>query len=200
MPDPLSFYFDFSSPYSFVAAQKIDALAARHGRTVDWRPFLLGVVFKRCGMPLMVEQPMKGEYSRHDFLRSMRYHGVEGHIPKDFPVATTAAARGFYWLAEADPELAVPYAKAMFLAYFRDGRPIGTRDTVIAIAEEVGADGAAFANALQDPAMKDRTRDAVEEAIARGVFGAPMVFVDGEAFWGLDRLTMVDDWLFRGGW
>ena len=72
---PLQFFFDFSSPYGYLAAQKIDALAAQHGRTVDWRPMLLGVVFKQTGGAPLTEVPVKGPYSKHDFARSARFHG-----------------------------------------------------------------------------------------------------------------------------
>jgi len=78
MSAPIEFYFDLSSPYGFLAAQKIDALAAKHGRSVDWRPVLLGVMFKETGMAPLTEIPLKGEYSKRDFARSARFHGIAG--------------------------------------------------------------------------------------------------------------------------
>jgi len=90
---PILFYFDFSSPYSYLASEKIDALAARFGRKVKWKPLLLGIVFKTTGAVPLTQAPLKGEYSRHDFERSARYLGVPFKLPEKFPVATQAAAR-----------------------------------------------------------------------------------------------------------
>ena len=75
-PAPLEFHYDFSSPYGYLAAQKIGALAARHGRTVEWNPILLGVVFRQTGTAPLTEIPLKGEYSKRDFARSARFHGL----------------------------------------------------------------------------------------------------------------------------
>ena len=75
MTPPIDFYFDFSSPYGYLAAQKIEALAAKHGRAVDWHPVLLGVVFRQTGTAPLTDVPLKGDYSRRDFERSARFHG-----------------------------------------------------------------------------------------------------------------------------
>lgn len=97
MPVPIDFYFDFSSPYGYLAAQKIDELAARHGRQVKWRPILLGVVFKQTGAAPLTLIPLKGEYSVHDFSRSARFLDVPYTHPQNFPLATQHAARTYYW-------------------------------------------------------------------------------------------------------
>ena len=102
MSGSIDFYFDFSSPYGYLAAERIDGIAERHGRTVAWRPFLLGAVFQRIGGSPLVDQPMKGPYSRHDMLRSARLHGIAFSVPDNFPVNSIAACRAFYWLAESD--------------------------------------------------------------------------------------------------
>ena len=81
MPAPIEFYFDFSSPFGYLASEKIDALAAKHGREVLWRPFLLGATFKTTGLGPLVSVPMKGEYSKHDFIRSARLYGVTFKLP-----------------------------------------------------------------------------------------------------------------------
>jgi 2-hydroxychromene-2-carboxylate isomerase len=97
MAAPIDFYFDFSSPYGYLAAQKIDALAAKYGRAVDWRPVLLGVIFKETGMAPLTVVPLKGEYSKRDFARSARFHGITGfRMPSKFPIpaqAPSATAR-----------------------------------------------------------------------------------------------------------
>jgi len=200
MAAALDFYFDFSSPYGYFAAERIDAIAARHARAVDWRPFLLGVVFKTTGQTPLTEQPLRGDYARRDFARSARLYGLPFTWPERFPIPTQAAARAFYWLDAREPEAARALAKALYRAYFGAGRDISPPAVVIDIAAGLGVDGAALATALNDADVKDRLRRSTEAAIARGVFGSPMVFVDGEPFWGADRLDQVDRWLATGGW
>jgi len=98
MAAPIDFYFDFSSPYGFLAAQKIEALAEKHGRAVDWHPMLLGVVFKETGAAPLTMVPLKGDYSRRDFERSARYHGIAGfRMPPKFPIASQAPAEESRW-------------------------------------------------------------------------------------------------------
>ena len=200
MAAPLEFHFDFSSPYGYLAAQKIEALAARHGRAVDWRPMLLGAAFKQSGMAPLTEIPLKGDYSRRDFARSARYHGVaEFRMPEKFPIPTQAAARIMLWAKAGDAALGVRVAKALYRAYFHEGRDISSPDVAADVAAEAGADRAGARAAVDDPAMKDALKREVDGAIGRGVFGSPFVFVDGEPFWGIDRFEQIDRWLATGG-
>jgi 2-hydroxychromene-2-carboxylate isomerase len=200
MSEPILFYFDFSSPYGFMASERIEALAARHGRSVDWRPMLLGVAFKQTGAAPLTSVPLKGDYSKRDFLRSARYHGIEGfRMPSRFPIATQAPGRLVTWLKRDDPHAAVRVAKALYSAYFRGDRDISDPEIAADIAAEAGIDRAAARAALDDPAVKDAFRREVDDAIARGVFGSPFLIVDGEPFWGFDRFDQVDRWLATGG-
>lgn len=200
MPAPIEFYFDLSSPYGFLASHGIEALAAKHGRSVDWRPVLLGPMFKETGMAPLTEIPLKGAYAKHDFARSARFHGIEGfRQPSRFPVPTQAAARIVLWLKARDAALAVRVVKAYYRAYFVDDVDISDPDTAAAIAAAQGVDRDAARAAVDDPAWKDALRNEVTTAIARGVFGSPFVFVDGEPFWGLDRFPQIDRWLATGG-
>jgi 2-hydroxychromene-2-carboxylate isomerase len=200
MKAPIEFYFDFSSPYGYLASHKIDALAAKHGRSVDWRPMLLGFVFKQTGTAPLTMIPLKGEYSKRDMMRSARYHGIEDfRMPSPFPIPTQAAARVMLWAKADDPALAVRIAKALYRSYFYDGRDISNADVVADIAAATGADRAKARASMDDPAIKDALKREVDGAIARGVFGSPFVFVDGEPFWGLDRFDQVDRWLASGG-
>jgi 2-hydroxychromene-2-carboxylate isomerase len=199
MNSPIEFYFDLSSPYGYLAAQKIDALAAKHGRSVDWRPILLGVMFKATGMAPLTEVPMKGDYSKRDFPRSARFHGLSFRMPSRFPVPTQAAARIILWVKGQDPARAVRVAKAMFHAYFVDDIDISDPEAAAAIAAREGVDPVAARAAVDDPVVKDALRREVEQALARGVFGSPFLIVDGEPFWGLDRFDQIDKWLATGG-
>lgn len=201
MTAPLDFYFDFSSPYAYIAAMRIDALAAKHGRDVNWHPMLLAFAFKAIGTQPLVQYPIKGDYARHDFLRSARELDIPLALPEKFPVGTVAAARAVMWLKQQLPDQAVPFAKAIFQAYFVAGRDISAPDVVYAVAGELGIDVAALQAGCESEAIKAALKQAVDDAVSqRGVFGAPFIFADGEPFWGADRLDMLDRWLARGGW
>ncbi len=200
MAAPIDFYFDFSSPYGYLAAQKIEALADKYGRAVDWHPVLLGVIFKQTGMAPLTMVPLKGEYARRDFERSARFHGIAGfRMPPKFPIASQAPARIVLWLKARDPALATRVIKALYRAFFTAGVDISDPDAAASVAAREGVDGAVARAAIDDPAIKDALRREVEQAIARGVFGSPFIVVDGEPFWGLDRLDQVERWLSTGG-
>ncbi|NTV11659.1 MAG: 2-hydroxychromene-2-carboxylate isomerase [Zoogloea sp.] len=199
MSAPIDFYFDFSSPYGYFASEKIDALAARYGREVNWRPILLGPAFKATGSAPLAGVPLKGEYSLHDFQRTARYLDVPFRQPSTFPIATHYAARAFMWLEGRDSGLARAFAHAAYRAFFADDVDISGADVVLDIAEAQGADRIALAEAIVSDAMKLRLRNAVEEAIGRGVFGSPYIVIDGEPFWGVDRLPQIEKWLAEGG-
>ena len=184
MKAPLDFYFDFSSPYGYLAAQKIDALAAKHGRTVTWRPMLLGAAFKATGATPLPSVPIKGEYAKRDFLRSARFHDIPFRIPDVFPISTLHACRAFYATGN------VQLAKSLFKAYFVDNVNIGEADNVLKIAASLG-----LKPNLNDQALKDKTRAEVDAAVAKGVFGSPYIVVDGEPFWGMDRFEQLERWM-----
>ncbi len=197
---PIDFYFDFSSPYGYLASERIDGLAGKHGRAVTWRPILLGVIFRVTGQSPLTEQPLRGDYARRDFARSARLYGVRFVIPDPFPISTLAAARAYYWLGERDPAAARALAHGVFRAYFGEGRDMSSAEAVVGVAEALGIDGGELADVLRDPAVKERLKAEVQAAIERGVFGSPTIVVDGEPFWGADRLDHVDRWLETGGW
>lgn len=188
MKAPIDFYFDFSSPYGYLASHKIEPLAARYDRGVTWRPMLLGAAFKATGGAPLPMIPLKGDYAKRDFLRSARFHDVEFRIPDPFPVSTVAACRAFYFLN--DEKDRVKLAKALFRAYFAEGVNIGEADNVLKIAGGIGCKPD-----INDQAVKDKTRAEVDAALARGVFGSPFIIVDGEPFWGVDRFDQLERWL-----
>ncbi|HEY7744290.1 MAG TPA: 2-hydroxychromene-2-carboxylate isomerase [Burkholderiales bacterium] len=200
MANPIDFYFDFSSPYGYLASTRIEAVAAKHGRNVTWRPHLLGAVFKINGQQPLASIPLKGVYTAHDLARSARLLKVPFKLPTKFPVGATAPSRAFYWVSDRDPALAKRLAQALYHAYFAEDRDISSPEVTANIAAKTGVDRAALAQALEDPAVKERLRTEVDAAIERGVFGSPYIVVDGEPFWGADRLDQVDRWLETGGW
>ncbi|MCC7487661.1 MAG: 2-hydroxychromene-2-carboxylate isomerase [Burkholderiales bacterium] len=200
MANPIDFYFDFSSPYGYFAGSKIDAIAARHGRGVTWRPILLGAVFKITGGQPLPTIPLKGSYAAHDLARTARLIGVPFRMPSKFPVSGAAPSRAYYWVAGRDPVLAKQLALALHRAYFVEDRDISNPEVTGNVAAKLGIEKAALLQALGEPAVKERLKTEVDAAIERGVFGSPYVVVDGEPFWGSDRLDQVERWLATGGW
>ena len=200
MTQPLGFYFDFSSPYGYLAAQRIDALAARHGRSVDWHPILLGVIFGITGQTPLIAQPLRGPYFRHDLLRLAREWQVPFVFPEHFPFHSVAASRAFYWLKDRSGEQAVALARAVLDAYWGQGRDGARPEQVAEIAGGLGVDREELKAALASPELKARLRQEVDDAVALGIFGSPTVTVDGELFFGCDKFEQLERWLERGGW
>ncbi|MBI4756803.1 MAG: 2-hydroxychromene-2-carboxylate isomerase [Betaproteobacteria bacterium] len=210
MAAAIDFYFDFSSPYGYFGAAEIDDLAQRHGRRVIWHPVLLGALYKSIGTGPNIGYPHKGEYFYRDAARTARFLGLPYRLPSHFPVATQVAARAFYVIADGAPdatpakpqmrkERARDFALACLRAYFVDDIDIGEPARVLDIAAVLGEDRARLAAALEDPAVKQRLREANDAALARGVFGSPFFIVDDERFWGSDRLSQLERWLAEGG-
>jgi 2-hydroxychromene-2-carboxylate isomerase len=199
MPQPIEFFFDFSSPYGYLASRVIDRIGAKHGREVVWKPILLGAVFKLTGMAPLVSIPMKGEYVQRDFARFARLLGVEFKLADNFPFSSIHAVRSFWWVEERDPRGAHDLAAHLFNKAF-SGHDIASAQAVAIAASEIGIDSAALLAGIESQEVKDRTRAENDAAIARGIFGSPYIFVDGEPFWGADRLDQVEKWLETGGW
>lgn len=200
MPRQIEFYFDFSSPYGYLASTRIEALAARHGIAVRWRPILLGAIFKISGVVPIALVPLKSTYFYRDIARFARLLDVPLEMPAVFPFGTVTACRAFYLVERDDPAAAVRLAKAIFQAAFAGGRDICPVEHIGEIAASAGFDGDAIMAGIQQVEVKNILKAAVDEAVERGVFGSPYIIVDGEPFWGADRLDQVDAWLTRGGW
>jgi 2-hydroxychromene-2-carboxylate isomerase len=199
MNAPIDFWFDFSSAYSYISNEWIDALAARHGRTVRRHAMLLGVTFQAAELKSPVSHPIKREYTLHDFARSARFEGVPATWPAQFPIGTQNAARVFWWLNDAVSEgAAAQWARTAFRAYFARGIALNDPAALKALAVESGLDGAAAEAAWNDPQWKARLKAACDAAIAAGMFGAPYFVVDGEPFWGNDRKPQIERWLASG--
>ncbi len=195
----IDFYFDFSSPYSYIANEWIDALAARHLRTVRRHAILLGVTFAVAELKSPVAYPLKREYSLRDFARSARFEGLPYIHPQPFPLATQNAARVFWWQHDSVGESAAAHwARSALRALFTRGVRLDDADALQALAAESGLDGAAARAAWGDAQWKERLKRANDRAIAVGVFGAPFFVIDGEPFWGNDRKPQIERWLASG--
>ena len=195
---PIDFYFDFSSPYSYIASEWIEALAARHARTVRWHAMLLGATFQAAELKSPVAYPIKREYSLHDFSRSARFAGVPFTLPPKFPVPTQNAARVYWWLQSQEEERAAAWAHAGLRALFTREADLSDPARLKALAGEFGIDGNEVEAVWSDPKWKDKLRQVNDAAISAGVFGAPFFFVDGEPFWGNDRRPQIERWLSHG--
>jgi len=199
MASDIDFYFDFSSPYGYFASTRIDALAAGYGRKVKWHPVLLGVVFKKSGAAPLTMVPLKGEYSRHDFARSARFHGIPFNMPTTFPIASQNAARTMLWLQNQGKEdQAIAFAKAAYHAFFVDGQDISDLTKLQPVMAQQGMDVATVTEAINEPTIKEQLKKEVEQAIELGVFGSPYMIVDGEPFWGFDRFEQLEALLKNG--
>jgi 2-hydroxychromene-2-carboxylate isomerase len=196
----IDFYFDFYSPYGYLASLRIEKIAARHGCRVNWKPFMLGATFSITGHQPLTNTPMMADYALLDLQRSARLQGANFRMPDDFPKAALSCSRAFYALVDEEPEAAVALAKAIYGAIFGDGKD-GTQVELIAeLANNLGIDTDSLIPALQDQTIKDRLKAETQAAIDRGVFGSPFIMVGDEPFWGNDRLDQLDRWLETGGW
>ncbi|WP_330902975.1 2-hydroxychromene-2-carboxylate isomerase [Sphingopyxis jiangsuensis] len=194
-------YFDFVSPYGWIAAEKIGEVAARFARPLRWHPILLKVtVLDAMGLPPPLETPLKGPYLRHDIARSLRHHGLRLTDSARFGFSSLAAARAAIWARRAAPDHLHALILALYRAHWSGGRDISRDDTVLDVIAEIGLPRSGAAEALQSDAIKKALADEVAAAICAGVFGSPTFVVDGETFWGADRIPMVEAWIASGGW
>lgn len=199
--DPIAFYFDIFSPFAYLASHRIDQIAARHQRTTDWRPVLVGItVLKVMGMKPLMEYPLKGPYLRRDAERLSQmwnvpfaFHGLKGHNSLN-------AMRAYVWLKQSDPALAKRFAQAMYRRLWVDGLDITLPEAVAAEAEKIGINTTELLAALLSDPVKQTLKSDVESAINNGVFGVPFIIADGEPFFGCDHLPMLEHWLEHGRW
>jgi 2-hydroxychromene-2-carboxylate isomerase len=200
MPAPIDFYYDYSSPYGYFASTRVDAIAAKHDRTVDWHPILLGAVFKVSGSAPLTSLPLKGDYAKRDIERCARLMGVPYKYPPKFPISTQTAARMTLWAQSLDQGRAKRLAAALYAGYFAEERDITSAEVCGDIAAHCGFDRAQAIQAINEQSVKDKLKTEVDIAIARKVFGSPYLIIDGEPFWGADRLEHAERWLATGGW
>ncbi len=199
MSTPLQFYFDFSSPYGYFAAVRIDELAAEFGRQVDWHPVLLGVIFKTTETKPLLNLPLKGPYSRHDLIRTARHHQIAFKLPTVFPIATHQTARAMLWIQNKHgKDMAKQFARKCYQAYFVDDINISEVDVILKIAADCGVNSNEVASGIQLQEIKDQLKTEVDAALSQGIFGSPFVVVDGEPFWGFDRFYQIEALLKHG--
>lgn len=188
----VSFFFDVSSPFAYLAATQIEAVAQRRGARVRWRPFLLGALFKSIGtadVPLFTMPQAKQRLAGIDMQRWAAHHGVPFRFPSRFPMNTVKALRMILQLPdEQRPALAL----ALLRAYWADDRDVDDDAVLAAVAASVGLDGGALLAGAKSDAVKAQLRAATADAERAGLCGAPSFLVGDLLFWGQDRLLFVD--------
>jgi 2-hydroxychromene-2-carboxylate isomerase len=191
----LDFWYEFASTYSYLAAMRIEALAKAGGVHVNWRPFLLGPIFKAQGMDTSPFNlfPLKGKYMWRDMARCAEHLNLAKFLaPKTFPANPLNASR---LAVSFEGESRKEFSRAVYSAEFTEGKDISDKTTLAEILKKLGRDPEmSFAKASEQP-VKDKLRAETEEAQKLGIFGAPnFVTTDGELFWGNDRLEQALAW------
>lgn len=191
MTKTIEHYFDFGSPTSYLAWTQLPKIAADCGALIDWRPMLLGGVFKATGNSSPVTVPAKGRWMHDDILRWARRYGVGFAFNPHFPINTLTLMRGATGIQLRDPQRFERYLETIYAAMWRAPCNLGDPAVLESVLGDAGFDAAEFIELVGDPEIKARLAATTDEAIARGVFGAPTSFVGTQMFFGQDRLDFV---------
>jgi 2-hydroxychromene-2-carboxylate isomerase len=198
MPEPIRLYLDFASPYSYFALAPLQRLAQENGRALELRPILLWAVFKQQGVTNPIEKPARRSYFLQDVVRTAAFFGVPFQVPNPLQISAHLAARLFYaWTAER-PADAPRLASEIFAAFFVDGRDITTAESLAALPCLSGQAPDALRDMIEGAQGRSRLSEAVDEAVVAGVTGVPFTVLDGESFFGADRLPQIA-WRLAGG-
>lgn len=189
----VEFYFDVGSPAAYLAFKRLPAICAKARAKVDYKPMLLGGVFQATGNQSPMAVQAKGRYIMADFERFARRHGIGFSHNPFFPINTLTLMRGATGLQLRDPPRLLHYVDAVFRAIWAEGKDMNDPAVVAGVLQGAGFDPKALLALAGDPEVKDRLKAVTQEAVARGVFGAPTFFVDGQMYWGQDRLDFVQD-------
>lgn len=191
MAREVEFFFDYGSPFSYLADTRLKGLAERTGACVIYRPMLLGGVFKETGNSSPIAIEAKRRYMMADLERWAKHYGVPPLRNAYFPINTIRLMRG----AVAGERLGVfaQYHRAIYDAFWRDGLNLGEAAVVREVLMRAGLDAELIAALSEEHAVKEALRASTEAAVARGAFGAPTFFVGDQMFWGNDRLIFVEE-------
>lgn len=187
----VGFFWDVASPYTYLAATQLDALAARTGAALDWRPFLLGGVFRATGNQAPAAIPAKMQYMQADLARWARHYRVPFTFPKLFPLRSVLPQRlACAALGHRDKPSRLPLA--LMHAYWVEGQDLSQPQALAGVCKTLGLDADALLAAAEQPPAKDLLRANTDEAVRRGAFGAPSLFLGEHLFWGNDRLALLE--------
>jgi 2-hydroxychromene-2-carboxylate isomerase len=189
----VEFWFDVGSPAAYLAWTQLPRIAQEMGASIAYRPFLLGGVFQATGNRSPMEVPAKGQYMQGDLQRYARRYGVEFRHNPHFPINTLMLMRGALGLQMREPQKMQAYVDAVFRAIWVDAKNMNDPATVGAVLQQAGFDAQQLLALTADPEVKEQLKTVTQEAVARGVFGAPTFFVGDQMFWGQDRLDFVKE-------
>jgi len=187
------FFFDFGSPTAYLAWTQLPGICAAAGADLAYRPMLLGGVFQATGNASPVSVPAKGKYMLADMARFARRYGVPMRFNPHFPINTLQLMRAAVAVQSRMPGRFVDYVTAVFESTWVEARNMGDPATVAEVLQRAGFDVKAILDLASDPAVKESLKSNTEEAVRRGAFGAPTMFVGKEMFFGQDRLDFVRD-------
>jgi len=190
-PKRVEYFFDFGSPTSYLAWTQLPRIASEAGAEIVWRPMLLGGVFKATGNASPVSVPAKGRWMNHDIRRWAERYGVPFLHNPHFPINTLTLMRGATGLQMRSPQEFLRYLELIHRGMWEQGANLGDPAVLASTLAAAGFETQAFAALVADPQVKARLVTTTEEAVARGVFGAPTFFVGDEMFFGQDRLDFV---------
>jgi 2-hydroxychromene-2-carboxylate isomerase len=193
MAKMVEFYFDVGSPAAYLAWTQMPRLVKETGAQVAYRPFLLGGVFQATGNRSPTEVPAKGRYMMDDLQRFARRYGVEFRSNPHFPINTLMLMRGATGLQLRTPSRMPTYVDAVFHAIWVEGRNLNEPAVAGEVMRDAGFEPQQFIALASDPEVKERLKADSQQAVARGVFGAPTFFVGDQMFWGQDRLDFVKE-------
>lgn len=187
----LEYFFDYVSPYSYLADSQVPALVQRSGAEIVHRPMLLGGVMQATGNKPPAAVPAKGRYLNVDIARWLARYGLELKFNPHFPVNTVKAMRGALVALEEGSFPA--YHAALFRAMWRDEKNLADPEVLGSVVDAAGLDGAKLLSRIEEPAVKEQLKANTAEAVERGAFGAPTFFVGDEMFFGNDRLDFLEE-------
>ena len=191
MAREVEFLFDFGSPTAYLAYTQLPRIAAQRKARILWRPILLGGVHKASGNSPPMTVPAKGRWMFHDIARWVKRYGVAYQMNPHFPINTVALMRAAVGVQMKMPEQFIPFVDAVYKAFWADARNMGDAAEVGSVLRAAGLDAERIVALTAEQEVKDRLKSNSDEAVARGVFGAPSFFVGGELFFGQDRLEFV---------
>lgn len=193
----IELFFDVGSSYSYLAVTQMEAVARRTGVPVRFRPFLLGAVFKATGNEMPARIPAKAKWMLADMTLWARHYDIPFRMPSRFPLLTLRPQRALAAAERLAPAALPAFALALFRAYWADDQDVTTDPVIAAAATTAGLDAAAILAAIDAPETKQLLRATTDEAVARGAFGAPAMFVGDALFWGNDRIPLLEAYLAR---
>ena len=186
MTQTFDFFYDFGSPYTFLVHKLLPDIEARTGATAIYKPMLLGGVFKATGNMSPIHVPSKLDYQTTDIARFVQHHGLSNPHNPHFPVMTISLMRGAIFAAGKPYEKT--YLDTAFVAMWIEGRKMDDPETIFEVLSSADLPAAEIIAGTQEPQIKSALIAATQEAVDRGVFGAPTLFVRGEMFFGKDSL------------